>query len=403
MTTPQTSQTGPTRDCAERLQQFFGRLYEEASGGLPDFEVRIAGRPTLRFGKEEPAFTIAAHNDAGLSAILSGDENRIAEAYMAGALDLDGDMLALYGLRNSLRDRHPLLHLWWVRLQPWLFGQVARDKKWIAEHYDYDQDFYLLFLDQRFRAYSQGIFANQNEPLEEAIERKLEFALHSLRIKPGARVLDIGGGWGAFTQYAGKRDIQVTSLTISQQSELFLHRLIAENQLPCRVLREHFYEHQSAEPYDAIVNLGVTEHLPDYRRSLARYHELLKPGGRIYLYASACREKHDFSSFISRHIYPGNPTPMCLASYLAEVERSPFEVIELQNDRKSYEWTARHWAENLDRSREEIVRRWGDAHYRKFRLYLWGTAHAFATNLMSAYRLVLERPAQVRNLARWRR
>jgi cyclopropane-fatty-acyl-phospholipid synthase len=403
MMTPQASQTGPTHDCAKRLEQFFSRLYEEASGGLPDFEVRIAGRPSLHFGKEEPAFAIAVHNDAGLSAILSGDENRIGGAYMAGALDLDGDMLALYELRNSLRDRHPLLRLWEVRLQPWLFGQVARDKKWISEHYDYDQDFYLLFLDQRFRAYSQGIFADQNEALEDAIERKLEFALQSLRVKPGARVLDIGGGWGAFTQYAGKRDIQVTSLTISQQSELFLQRLIAENQLPCRVLREHFYEHQSAEPYDAIVNLGVTEHLPDYRRSLARYHELLKPGGRIYLDASACREKHDFSSFISRHIYPGNPTPMCLAGYLAQVERSPFEVIELQNDRKSYEWTARRWAGNLDRSREEIVQRWGEAHYRKFRLYLWGTAHAFATNLMSAYRLVLERPAQVRNLARWRR
>src|SRR4030095_5303445 len=110
----------------------------------------------------------------------------------------DGDMLALYGLRNSLRDRHPLLHLWWVRLQPWLFGQVARDKKWIAEHYDYDQDFYLLFLDQRFCAYSQGIFVEQSELLETAIERKLEFALRSLRVKAGARVLDIGGGWGAF-------------------------------------------------------------------------------------------------------------------------------------------------------------------------------------------------------------
>jgi cyclopropane-fatty-acyl-phospholipid synthase len=388
----------------ERLRRFFGRLYEETSGGLPNFEVRIAGRPSLHFGKrEEPAFTIAVHNDAGLSAILSADENQIAEAYMAGALDLDGDMLALYGLRNSLRDRHPLLHLWSVRLQPWLFGQVSRDKKWIAEHYDYDQDFYLLFLDQRFCAYSQGIFVEQSELLETAIERKLEFALRSLRVKPGARVLDIGGGWGAFTQYAGQHDIQVTSLTISQQSELFLQRLIAEKQLPCRVLREHFYEHQSPEPYDAIVNLGVTEHLPDYGRSLARYHELLKPGGRVYLDASACREKHDFSSFISRYIYPGNPTPMCLANYLAEVENSPFEIVELQNDRRSYEWTAQRWAENLDRSREEIVRRWGEAHYRKFRLYLWGTAHAFATNLMSAYRLVLERAAQVRNLARWRR
>jgi len=64
--------------------------------------------------------------------------------------------------------------------------------------------------------------------------------------------------------------------------------------------------------------------------------------------------------------------------------------------------TARRWAERLDEAREEIERCWGQAHYRKFRLYLWGTAHAFATNLMSAYRLVLERPTRLENLRRWR-
>lgn len=388
-------------DRTVRVQSFFSRLCEDASGSLPAFELRLPDCPAQRFGTGEPAFTISMQNDAGLSAILSGDENVIAEAYMNGALNLDGDMLALYGLRNALRDRHPLLHFWWVRLQPLIFGQIARDKKWIAEHYDYEQDFYLLFLDRQARCYSQGIFASKDEPIETAIERKLEFALRSLRVQPGARVLDIGAGWGAFAEYAGRRGVHVTSLTISGESQRFVQRLIDEQALPCRVLLEHFYEHH-AEPYDAIANLGVTEHLPDYRRSLAHYHDLLKPGGRLYLDASECREKHDFSTFIRRHIYPGNPTPMCLSDYVVEVERSPFEIVELQNDRHSYELTARRWAERLDEARDEIVHRWGEAHYRKFRLYLWGTAHAFATNLMSAYRLVLERPARVENLQRWR-
>src|SRR5258705_435203 len=102
-------------------------------------------------------------------------------------------MLALYGFRNALRDHHPLLRFWWVWLQPLIFGQVARDKKWIAEHYDYDQKFYLLFLDRQARCYSQGIFASDDESIEVAIQRKLDFALRSLRVQPGARVLDIGG------------------------------------------------------------------------------------------------------------------------------------------------------------------------------------------------------------------
>jgi cyclopropane-fatty-acyl-phospholipid synthase len=383
-----------------RAEAFFSKLWEQAGGQIPAFELRMPAG-SRRFGVGEPAFTIGINSAAGHSAIASGDENVIAEAYMNRALELDGDMLALYGIRNVLRDRHPLLHFWWTRLQPRIFGQVARDKQAIAKHYDYEQDFYLIFLDRKLRCYSQGIFVSDDEELESAIERKLAFALESLRVPAGGRVLDIGGGWGAFAEYAGGRGLEVTSLTISAESHRFIQGMIDRQDLPCRVLLEHFYEHQS-EPYDAIANLGVTEHLPDYRRSLECYYRLLKPGGRIYLDASACREKHDFSSFIHRYIYPGNPTPMCLAEYIAEVERSAFEIVELQNDRHSYELTSRHWASRLDGARDEIVRRWGEAHYRKFRLYLWGTVHAFATNLMGAYRLILERPKREENLGRWR-
>ena len=39
--------------------------------------------------------------------------------------------------------------------------------------------------------------------------RKLDFALSSIAVKPGDRVLDVGGGWGAFTEYAGKRGVRV--------------------------------------------------------------------------------------------------------------------------------------------------------------------------------------------------
>jgi cyclopropane-fatty-acyl-phospholipid synthase len=394
--------TPASNPLADKVHRFFTDLCASASADLPPFELRLPGWPARRLGTGEPVFTITVHGDPGLHAILSGDETRIAEAYMAEQLDLEGDMIALYGLRTSLRDRHPVLHWWWVRLQPLLTGQIQGDKKWIAQHYDYEQDFYLLFLDRKWRAYSQGIFERDDESIESAIERKMEFALRSLRVGPGARVLDIGAGWGAFAEYAGQRGIVVTSLTISAESEKFVQRIIDEQRLSGRVLREHFYEHHPAEPYDAIANLGVTEHLPDYRRSLAHYEALLKPGGRVYLDASACREKYDFSTFILRYIYPGNPTPMCLAEYVAEVERSPFEIVELQNDRHSYELTARHWAERLDQARQEIARRWGEAQYRKFRLYLWGTAHAFASNLMSAYRLVLEKPQHAADLRRWR-
>jgi cyclopropane-fatty-acyl-phospholipid synthase len=77
----------------------------------------------------------------------------------------------------------------------------------------------------------------------------------------------------------------------------------------------------------------VTEHLPDYSASLEQYRRLLKPGGRLYLDACASRIKYPFSSFTYRIIFPGNATPLCLHDYLAEVAKTPFELLEVHNQK----------------------------------------------------------------------
>ena len=158
------------------------------------------------------------------------------------------------------------------------------------------------------------------------------------------------------------------------------------------MLREHFLTYRSAEPYDAIVNLGVTEHLPDYRASLARYWSLLKPGGRLYLDACASRTKFPFHSFTYQYVFPGNATPLCLHDYLTEVERTRFEILAVHNDRQSYGLTTRRWAENLERSRDEIVQRFGKSWFRRFQLYLWGCVDVFSRDDIGAFRVILEKP-----------
>jgi cyclopropane fatty-acyl-phospholipid synthase-like methyltransferase len=219
----------------------------------------------------------------------------------------------------------------------------------------------------------------------------LEFALHSIQATPGDRVLDIGGGWGAFVEFAGKRGVRVTSLTISEPSRRFIQELIDREQLPCEVRLEHFFEHTPSEPYDAIVNLGVTEHLPDYPATVQRYHELLKPNGRVYLDASAARVRHDLSSFFERHIFRGNGTPLHLPGYVNAVTRSPLQLLTVIDDRDNYRLTTKAWAEGLDKNRDELERRWGRAQYRRFQIYLWGCVDGFRRDELQAYRLVLRR------------
>ena len=360
------------------------------TGSIP-FALQMDGQ-IQNFGAGKPAFTIKLNDEQSIAALSTLDQNTIVEAYLRGSIDLEGDIMQVLALRELFNDSRGMRFLWRF-IQPLLFGQVKSDKKWIANHYDTEEDFFLLFLDKRHRAYSQAVFLTDDESLEEAETRKFDFALDAVKAKPGDKVLDIGSGWGSFVEYAGKKGIRVTSLTISQRSKQYVQNLINEQNLHCEVLLEHFLEHNPHEQYDAIVNCGVTEHLPDYGASLKHYGKLLKPGGRVYLDASADRVKHGQGTFMAKYVFEGNASLLCLHEYLQEVAKSPFEVEGVWNDRHNYYLTTKAWAERLHQNREVIEQRWGKKLYRIFQLYLWGSAEGFNSGMIDAYRVVLALPA----------
>ena len=308
---------------------------------LSAFQVRMLDGATYSIGEGNAAFSIGVATQKGLAALERFDELAIAEGYMDGDLDIEGSLLAALKLRPVLGDPHPFRYLAATYLAPLLLGQVGRDKKWIASHYDVDPEFFLLWLDSKLRAYSHGFFESDDESLEAGMERKFRYAFDACGIRPGDRVLDIGGGWGSFLQFAGEQGVRVTSITISDASERTMNALIKRRGFEgCEVVKEHFLEFDPKEPFDAIVNLGVTEHLPDYRRTLAQYARLLKPGRRVYLDAYSGR-KHGMPSFISKWVFEGNTSPLCLDEYLTEVAKTPFEVVVVKNDRHNYFLTAR--------------------------------------------------------------
>jgi cyclopropane-fatty-acyl-phospholipid synthase len=78
--------------------------------------------------------------------------------------------------------------------------------------------------------------------------------------------------------------------------------------------------------------------------------------------------------------------------YLTELSKTPFRLRGIWDDRHSYYLTARHWAQNLERNRDEIVRNSDESMFRKFQVYLWGTVDVFRRDVIQAYRWVLELP-----------
>lgn len=364
---------------------------------MPTFEVRFADGRTDVVGAGDPRCAIVVNNEVGHDALASLDELRIGEAYLDGHIDFDGDILAALDLRPMLRDSHLLTSVWHAFGSAVMAARVDRDRRAIRAHYEADPDFWLCFLDEDVHGYSHGFFDHDDEALEKAILRKLDYAIDACRLGSGSRVLDVGAGWGAFTGHAGRLGIEVTSLTLSSASRRFVAGMIEREGLPCTVLEEHLFTHRPAQKYDAVVVLGVTEHLTDYPATLREFQRVLKPGGRVYLDACGSRRRFTMSTFARAHVWPGGGAFMHLSSYVRAVEHSAFDAVEMRNDRHNYALTTRRWAENLDRNRSTVVERWGERTYRLFRLYLWGSASALAKGTLEAYRMVLELPDPLPN------
>jgi cyclopropane-fatty-acyl-phospholipid synthase len=334
---------------------------------------------------------INVRNSRAMWALGSLDEGNIAQAYLEGDLGMTGDFLGLLELRSFLSDRHYLRWAWRF-LEPTLFGQIKTNARAISVHYDLDPEFYLSFLDET-RCYTQGIFLSDDEPLHVAIRRKFDYCLETCRLGPGSHILEVGPGWGAFSEYAARRGIRITAVTNSRRSQEFVADLGRHLGCEWQVIVDDFLTFRSTERFDAIVLMGIMEHLPQYDAVVSQFLRVLRPGGFVYLDASAARTKYNACSFIYRDIYPGNHSFFILHDFLRAVSQTTLQVRAVFDDRYSYYLTFKHWATKFESLQKRVVAHFGERNYRRFNLYLWASAHCFLTDRLQCYRVVLEQPA----------
>jgi cyclopropane-fatty-acyl-phospholipid synthase len=359
---------------------------------LPDGTLHVLGTTHAASDPGAALFRLRVRNHAGARALGSFDEARMADAFMNGDIDVEGDFLAAFDLRKCFSDRHPFWSLWRF-IPPLLLGQVKADKILIPRHYDVGDDFYFSFLDRDIRLYSQALYKSDVEPLESAARNKLDYIAATCRLQPGSRVLDVGAGWGSFSSYAAQRGADVTMMTLAQKQFDHLSGIARSSSYPGRmeVVRESIYAYAPGKRFDAIVLLGVMEHLPDYFSLCRKFDRLLEPNGRVYMDFSAIRQKFKSSTTAYRHVFPGNHTPVVLHELLAAANASSFESVEVHNDRHSYFLTLAEWARRLEAARAQLVASYGQRTFRLFQLYLWATAHAMSVGTLESYRVVIQR------------
>ena len=269
----------------------------------------------------------------------------------------------------------------------------------IQHHYDRSNDFYKLWLDSTF-TYSCGLW-EENDTLDAAQLRKLDFHINQARARGTERVLDIGCGWGSLLRRLIEPfDVHhAIGLTLSQAQASWVNSLMLPK---IEVRLESWSDHSPIQPYDAIISIGAFEHfakpnfskaqkIQGYRAFFQRCHEWLKPGAYLSLQTIAYgnTSRGNYTQFIGTEIFPESELPTL--AEIAEASEGLFEVVSLRNDRQDYEFTCRAWLSRLKANYAAAVNLVGEEMVSSYKKYLNLSIIGFHTGKIVLLRLALQR------------
>jgi cyclopropane-fatty-acyl-phospholipid synthase len=373
----------PRRSALEALHAVAGEL--EAAGA--SLTVEAPGSGPLRLGRRPDAARVVFRTPAALALLARRDHLALAEAHLDGAIELEGDLLEILKVTEVIPPDPGWRERLAFGLRLWLRDRRRWQRESIAFHYDRPAEFFLPWL-ERWRSYSHGLYATPDEDPSAAQARKLQLAIDSLGVKAGERVLDMGCGWGAFVEYAGRQGIEVHGITISREQHRFVAGLVARERLPCRVELVDFLDFRPARRFAGAVFMGTFEHFQDYGHAARFLAAHLEPGGRVW--ADFCSERgaHRAGAFLARHVFPGSATYVDLPRLVRAFERAGLSLLALADDTPSYALTVRDWADALERVRGGLAARFGEPPVRAFRLFLRASQYYLERRKTLAYHLV---------------
>lgn len=154
--------------------------------------------------------------------------------------------------------------------------------------------------------------------------------------------------------------------------------------------------------YDKIASVGMFEHVglrnfPVYFGTIRR---LLKPGG-LFLNHGITNETEGWrksvaTEFINRYVFPGGELDT-VSNVQCAMERSAFEILDVEALRPHYAMTLRHWVQRLENRRQEALQHITEPIYRIRRLYMAACAQLFEEGGAGVYQILAARRAKGSN------
>lgn len=391
--------------------------------------IRIRAWDGSESGPADSPVAIIRHRRALRRLLWNPGELGLARAFVAGELDVEGDIAdglsrfwklaraqnlgALQLTAGDVLDAVKVvgkLRILGLRPKPpaseaRLDGGLhtrRRDRAAISHHYDLSNEFYEFLLDPQM-AYSCGYWTQGTSAgygLAQAQTDKLDLICRKLDLKPGMRLLDVGCGWASLLIHAAENyGVTAVGVTLSAQQRAFGMARVASLGLDDRIeIRLQDYREIADQPFDAISSIEMGEHVgqDNYPVYAAQLHKLLLPNGRLLLQqmsrgASGGNTAPGGGAFMESYVAP-DMYMRPLGETLNFLEAAGLEVVDVHSLREHYVWTVRPWLDTLQDNKAEAIRLIGEEQYRVWLLYLAGAALAFEENRMGVHQMLMVRP-----------
>lgn len=339
-----------------------------------------------------------------LRVAVAGDVG-FAEGYHEGDWSTPDLSALLYLGAINMQAMESQLRPSWVRrlLHRIRHGRRANDRRGsrrnIAAHYDLGNDFYRLWLDSGM-TYSSALFTGTDGDLEAAQENKYARLLGLLDARAGQHILEIGCGWGGFAEFAARRGLLVTGITLSRKQLDYASQRLHEAGLDHRAQVSLTDYRDQAGQFDHVVSIEMFEavgekYWPDFFRTV---YERLVPGGRAAIqvividepYYARYRREPDY---IQLFIFPGGMLPT-RSLFVQGAQAAGLRVIDEAMFGEHYAKTLAAWRERFESSMQAVRALGYDERFcRMWSYYLAYCEAGFRAGRINLMQIALERPA----------
>ncbi len=244
-----------------------------------------------------------------------------------------------------------------------IFAKNTKSKslKYISKHYDLGNEFFSQWLDKTL-TYSSAIYTNQNDTLEIAQKNKYQHLINLLNIKENNKVLEIGCGWGGFSEHLAKNyNVSIDCITISKKQFEFTKNRIFKAGLNNKVNVRFLDYRDLKDKYDKIASIEMIEAVGEnyLDKYFGTIKNSLKDDGIAAIQGITIKDDlfdryRSSEDFIQKYIFPGGFLPSI--KFMKDlIKKNKLNLLKVNSYPDDYVRTLATWRINFFKTWQNIT------------------------------------------------